>query len=163
MHRENRGSPPSIRQSHFNATVKTSGSGQSGIEDIGTIGSRKKNHTGILFKAIHFGEQLIQGLLTLIVAATNPCTALPSDGINLINENNARSLLLCFSEQITNPAGAHADEQLDEFRGSHREERHTRFSCNCTGQQRFSGSRWPNKQDTTGNFCPESNEGFGLL
>jgi hypothetical protein len=49
-------------------------------------------HTCVALEAVHLSEQLVDGLLALIIAATQACTTLPAHGINLINEDDARGL-----------------------------------------------------------------------
>ena len=50
---------------------------------------------------IHFSQQLIDGLLPLVVASTHASPTLPSHGIDLIDEHDAGRLLLRPCEQIT--------------------------------------------------------------
>ncbi len=51
-------------------TVKATRTQQGGIEDIRTVGCGNDDHAGVAFKAIHFGEELVEGLLAFIVATT---------------------------------------------------------------------------------------------
>ena len=46
------------------------------------------------FSHAHLAGHLIQGLLALIVAAAHAGAALPTDGVNLIDEDDAGSFLL---------------------------------------------------------------------
>ena len=58
-----------------------------------------------------------------------------SDGVNLINENDAGRVLLTLLEQIADAAGAYADEHLDEVRTGNREERNVGFSRDGSRQE----------------------------
>src|SRR6185437_1085432 len=96
---------------------------------------------------VHLGEDLVERLLPLIVAADRrraaPCTA---DGIQLVDEDDRRGHLLGLLEQITYATGSDTNDHLDELRGRHREERHVRLAGNRTSQQRLSGARWTGQQ-----------------
>ena len=47
-------------------TVKTAWTHQCSV-DVGTVGRRHDDNAGVALEAIHFGEQLVQRLLTLVV------------------------------------------------------------------------------------------------
>ena len=60
------------------------------------------------------GEELIQGLLSLVVAAHDRADAsrLPQR-VQLVDEDDARSLLLGLGEEVAHARGSDADEHLD--------------------------------------------------
>jgi len=60
------------------------------------VGGGDDNNAGVAFKPVHFREQLVEGLFSFVVAAANSSTALTSDRVNFINEDQAggRCLLL---------------------------------------------------------------------
>src|SRR3989338_2759827 len=89
--------------------------------------------------------------------------ALPSDGIDLINENDAWRVLFRTNEEIANTTGAHADEHFDEFRSRNREKRHTGFSRNRAREERLSRSGRPDKKNTFGNLCSPFDLFFFIL
>ena len=62
---------------------------------IRPVGGCKHNDSGVSLEAIHLCEQLVDGLLALIIATPHAGTPLSSHSINLINEDNAWSLCLC--------------------------------------------------------------------
>ena len=47
----------------------TTSAAKRGVEDVVAVGRRDDEDAGIGFEAIHFDEQLVQGLLAFIVAA----------------------------------------------------------------------------------------------
>ena len=51
--------------------------------------------TCVALKAIHLGKKLIQGLFTLVISTSHSSASCPSDGINLINKDDAWCILLC--------------------------------------------------------------------
>lgn len=58
------------------------GAQQRRIETVGAIGCGKDNDTLVVIEAIHLGQQLIERLLTLVVAAKTAAIALLTDGID---------------------------------------------------------------------------------
>src|SRR5947199_7539625 len=53
---------------------------------------------------------------TFRMPAAQACTAVAPDGVDLIDENDAWSILFTLHEQVPHPRGADADEHLDEVR-----------------------------------------------
>ena len=70
-------------------------------------------------KAIHLGQQLVQGLLPLVVAAVLAAVALLANGVDLINEDDAGGFLLGLLEQVTDFGSAHAHEHFHELGAGH--------------------------------------------
>ena len=58
-----------VGMTHMDLTVKTTGTQQSGIENIGAVGCGKDDDTFGLAEAVHLYQQLVQGLLLFIMAA----------------------------------------------------------------------------------------------
>ena len=50
---------------------------------------------------VHLDEQLVKGLLALVVTAAKTRTALAADSVDLIDEDNAGRALACRIEQVT--------------------------------------------------------------
>ena len=104
-----------VRQLNRHPTVKTAGTGESRIKAFGAVGGSQNDDAGVFLKAIHLSEQLVQGLLTLVVAAVAAGVTLLTDGIYLIDENDAGGLFLGLLKQITDLGGTHAHEHLNKF------------------------------------------------
>ena len=119
-----------IRQIDRNLTIKTTGAKQCGIQHIRTVGSRNNDNTVVLAHAVHFYQQLIECLFTLIIAAAHSSTALSSDCVNLVDEYDTRFCLLRFFEHIAHTTGPGTDKHLHEIRSGYGEKRHIRFSGN---------------------------------
>src|SRR5437868_5789493 len=77
-------------------------------------------------------------------APENP--AVPPDGVDLVDEDDARRVLLALLEQVAHAARAHADEHLDEVRARDGEERHARLAGDGARQQRLARARRPHHQ-----------------
>ena len=95
--------------------IKTTGTHQRSIENIRTVGGRHDDDAGVAFEAIHLRQELVEGLLPLIVATTKAGTTLTTDGVDLVNEDDAGSIFLGLLEQIAHAAGTDADKHLDEL------------------------------------------------
>src|SRR5262245_35647400 len=54
-------------------------------------------------------------------------------------------------EQLSDPLGADASVDLDEFRAAAEEKRHVRLTGNRAREKRLAGSRWPDEQHALGN------------
>jgi hypothetical protein len=65
-------------------------------------------------EAVHLGEHLVEGLLALVVAAAEPRAPLAADGVDLVDEDDRRSLLARGLEQVPDSRRADADEHLHE-------------------------------------------------
>lgn len=75
-----------VGQLNGDAAVKTTGAQQSGIEAVRTVGGSEDDDTLVVVEAIHLGQQLVERLLTLVVAAKAATVTLFADGINLIDK-----------------------------------------------------------------------------
>jgi hypothetical protein len=70
-------------------------------------------------EAVHLGEQLIQGLLSLIVSAEAwTDAACAADRVEFVDEDYAGRLFARLFEQLADARGAYADEHLDELRAA---------------------------------------------
>ena len=87
-----------------------------GIENVWPVRCGDQDHAIVRFKAVHLDKKLIQGLLTLVVPAAQPCATVTSDSVNLVDEDNAWSVLFTLLEEVTNTASADADEHFHEVR-----------------------------------------------
>src|ERR1700730_15501692 len=72
--------------------------------------------------------------------AAETMSTVPSDRIDFINENNARSGFFSLLKHIANSRRSHADKHLDEIRTADAEKWNVRFSGNRPGQKCLAGS-----------------------
>src|SRR3546814_18661430 len=89
-------------------------------------------------EAVHLDQQLVQRLLALVVPATQARAAMAADGVDLVDEDDARRVLLALLEHVAHAAGADADEHLDEVGARDREERPLGLTGDGLGQTRKS-------------------------
>ena len=140
-----------VRQVNMNLPIETSGTQQGGVEHIGTVGGSHDDDTAVGAESIHFGKQCVERVLPLIVAAHGGILRPGSShSVNLIDEDDTRSFLLCLTEQVPDAAGAHANEHFDKVAATHGEERHSRLSSHSLGQQSLTSSRRSHQKGSLG-------------
>ena len=101
---------------HQHLTVEATGAKQGLIEDFGAVGGGEDDQPDRAVEAIHFGEQLVQRLLTLVVSAGRSSdTACAAQRIQFINEDDRRRLPAGLLEQVAHARRPHADEHLDKL------------------------------------------------
>ena len=84
------------------------------VEDVGPVGGGDEDDAVLRLEAVHLDEQLVEGLLALVVAAAHAGAAVAADGVDLVDEDDAGRVLLGLLEQVAHAGGADADEHLDE-------------------------------------------------
>src|SRR5205814_316121 len=116
------------------------GAQQRWVEDLRPIGSRDQYQAGTRVEPVHLDQQLVQGLLLLVVPTESGGAARPAKRVELVDEDDRRRLLPRLLEQIADSRGADAYEHLDELRARDREERHARLASDRAREQRLAGS-----------------------
>ena len=144
-----------VRAIHDDATVEAAGTQQRGVEDIRSVGRRNEDDALVRFEPVHLDEKLVQRLLALVVAAAEAGTTMAADGIDLIDEHDARGILLPLLEQVANARRADADEHLDEIGAADGKEWNVRLAGNGPRQQRFPRSRRAHEKDALRNAAAE--------
>src|SRR5690606_21870642 len=103
--------------------------------------------------AIHLDQQLVEGLLALVMPAAEAGTAMTADRVDLVDEDDARRMLLGLLEHVAHAAGADADEHLDEVGTGNAEERHLGLAGDRARQQGLAGARRADHQHATRNLA----------
>ena len=118
-----------VRWLHRDPTIESSGSQQGLVEHVGAVSRREHDHSLSRAEAVHLRQDLIEGLLLLGIATGKDAgTARPTDGIQLVDENDGRRRFAGLLEQVAHATGTNADDHLDELAGAHAEERHVGFA-----------------------------------
>lgn len=138
-----------IGQFHLDAPVKASGAQQGLVQCLRPVGGSQNHNTLAAVKTIHLRQQLIQGLFALIIPR-EAVVALLSDGINLINKNNAGGLFIGLLEQVAHLGRSHSDKHLDKLRTGYGKKRHFGLTGHGTGYQGLSRSRRAHQQSALG-------------
>src|SRR5262249_9553057 len=155
--------PAHVGSRHDDAAIETTGAKDRRVEDVGTVGGGDDDDAFVRFEAVHLDQQLVQGLLALVVPAAETGAAVTADGVDFVDENDARRVLLALLEQIANAARADAHEHFNEIRARNAEEGHAGFTCNRAGEQRFAGSGRAHHQNALGNAAAELLELLRIL
>ena len=164
MDLQDRFPPLQIRLVNHDLAVEAPGPQQGLVKDFRAVGGRQHHHPLAGVKTVDFHQQLVQGLLPLVVAAHGQgAAALPADGIQLINENNAGSLFAGLIKKVPHPGRPDADKHFDEFRTADTEKRNSGFAGNRLGQQGFPGSRRSHQQDAFRHMPSKALEVLGIF
>ncbi len=154
---------PNVGIVQHDLTVEAARAQQRGIEHIWSVGGRDDDDIGVGVEAVHLHQNLVQRLLAFVVATAEAGAALAAHGIDLVDEDDAGRVALGLIEQIAYPAGADADEHLDEFGATDGEERHAGFAGNGAREQRFAGAGRADQQDAARNARAERGKFIGIL
>ena len=140
---------------HRDLPIEAAGTQQRRIEHVRTVGRGENDNALVRFEAVHLDEQLVQRLLALVIAAAEAGAAMATHGVDFIDEDDARGVLLRLIEHVTHAARTDADEHLDEVRARDREEGHVRFACDSARDERLTGTRRTDEQTAARNASAE--------
>ena len=146
------------------AAVEATGAQDRRVEHVGAVGRRDDDDAFVRLEAVHLDEELVQRLLALVVTAAEAGAAVTTDGVDLVDEDDAGRVLLPLLEQVANAARADADEHLDEVGARDGEERHARLAGDRAREQRLAGARaGPSSSTPFGMRPPRRWNFFGSL
>ena len=125
---------------------KRPGPQQGRVEDVGPVGGGDDDDVGVGVEAVHLDQDLVEGLLALVVRAAQPGAALAADRVDLVHEDDAGAVALGLVEEVAHAGGADAHEHLHELGAGDAEEGHARLTGDRPGQQRLAGARRADQQ-----------------
>ena len=131
---------------HDDLPVEAAGAQQRRVQHVGPVGGGDQDDAFVGFEAVHLDQQLVEGLLALVVAAAEAGAAMAADRVDFVDEDDAGRVLLALLEHVAHAAGADADEHLDEVGAGDGEERHVGFARDGARQQRLTGARRTDQQ-----------------
>src|SRR5690606_38394700 len=102
--------------------IEAAGPKEGGVEHVRTVRRGEEDDALRAVETIHLDEELIERLLALVVPAAETRAAMPTDRVELVDEDDARRLALRLLEEVADARGADPDEHLDEVRAAEREE-----------------------------------------
>ena len=100
---------------HSDLSVKAARAQERGVKDVGAVCRAQDNQAFFVVKAVHFDQQLVEGLLALVVSSKVVDAAF-SNRVKLVDENDARRLFARGPEQVAHAAGSYADKHFDKVR-----------------------------------------------
>ena len=142
VHLEDEAASLPVRGLHHDAAIETARPQQRLIEHIDAVRRADHDHGRGRVEAVHLGEDLVQRLLPLVAAAEAAAgaAARSPDGVELVDEDDRRRLLLRLPEEVADTGGAYADDRLDELGGRHREEGGACLAGDGSREQRLAGA-----------------------
>ena len=152
-----------VRAVEDDLAVEAAGPQERRVEHVGPVRGGDDDDVRVRVEAVHLDEDLVEGLLALVMAAAQAGAALASDRVDLVDEDDARRIALGLVEQVADAAGADADEHLDELRARDAEERHARLTGDRASHQRLAGARRADEQHATRDARAERVELLGEL
>ncbi len=148
---------------HHDLAVEAARPQQRRVEHVGPVGGGDQDHALVRLEAVHLDQQLVEGLLALVVAAAEAGAAMAADRVDLVDEDDAGRVLLALLEHVAHAAGADADEHLDEIRAGDREERHVRLAGDGAGEQGLAGAGRADQQHALRDLAAEALEFLRVL
>ena len=133
------------------------------VEHVGPVGRGDQDDAAADVEAVHLDQQLVEGLLALVVPTAHAGAAVATDGVDLVDEDDRRGVLLGLLEEVADPAGADTDEHLDEVGAGDGVEGHAGLTGDRAGEQRLAGARRAVEQDALGDLGPDGLELRRLL
>ena len=126
--------------------IEASRSQQRWVECFGPIGGGHHNHSAVTTETIHLDEQGVERLLALVVSTNLSATTGLAEGIQLVDENDARGAAFGLAEHVANAGGTHTNKHFDKVGTAKAEERHTCFAGNRLGEQGLTGTGGTDEQ-----------------
>ena len=100
VHLEDLAATEPVRAVDDDLAIEASWAEKRGVEDVRTVRRGDQDDVVLHLEAVHLDEQLVQRLLALVVAATEPGAAVSADGVDLVHEDDAGRGLLGLLEQV---------------------------------------------------------------
>ena len=132
------------------------------VEDVRPVGGGDQDHAGVDVETVHLDQHLVERLFALVMAAAETRAAMPTDGIDFVNENDGGRVVFRLFKEVAHAAGANADEHLHKVRAGDGVEGHAGFSRYGPGQQRLSSAGRAVEQHALGDLGPQRLEPRGL-
>ncbi len=129
-----------VRQLHRDAAVKAPRPEEGFVQGVRPVGGRQDDNSLFAVEAVHLGQQLVEGLLPLVVAADAAVVPLFADGVDLVDEHDAGGFFLGLFKQVPDFGCAHTHKHLHKFRAGDGKEGNLGFPSHRLGQQGLAGA-----------------------
>ncbi len=134
---QDRLAPRHVGRRDVDLTIEAAGPQERRIEVLQAVGGAHHDHVLAAAEPVELDEELIQRLVVLAVEAA---ATLRPDGVELVDEDDRRSVLAGLLEQLADARGAETREHLDERGGARRVEVRARLLGDRLGEQRLAGT-----------------------
>ena len=111
-------------------TVETTRTRQRGVEYVGAVGRCHNDNALVRAETVHFNEQLVERLLSLVVSAAETCSAVTTDGVDLIYKYYTCRRFSREFKEVSDTRRTDADVHFHKVRAGYREERNSGLACN---------------------------------
>ena len=152
---ENQLAAANVRQGHHHLAVEAPGAQQRRIQHVGPVGGGNDDDALAAGKPVHLHQELVQRLLSLVVTAAHAGAAVATDGVDLVDEDDARRLLLGLLEHVAHSRCAHAHEHLDEIRSGDGKEGSFGLAGDRARQQRLAGAGRAHHEHALGDLAAQ--------
>mmetsp|Transcript_35777 Transcript_35777/g.106792 ORF Transcript_35777/g.106792 Transcript_35777/m.106792 type:complete len:256 (-) Transcript_35777:1616-2383(-) len=148
-----------VRLVNLNLPVEPPRSSECLVENVYAVGAGEYDHIARGREAVHLDEELIESVLALIVAARHSATtALPADGVDLVDEDYAGRIAPRFLEEVPDARWTDAHEHFNEVGSGDTVERDAGLTSHSLSQEGLAGARGTAQKGTLGNFGPQLSE-----
>lgn len=158
MHLEDTLATDDVWIRHHDLAVEAARTQKRWVKNVGTVGGGDQDDAFVGFEAVHLDQQLVQRLFAFVVTATETGATMATDGVDFVDEDDARCVLLRLLEHVAHAACADADEHFNEVRTGDREERHIGFTGDSTGEKRLTGTGRADQQHAAWNTAAKTLE-----
>jgi len=163
VHLEDGGAAAEVGQVDDDAAVEAARAQQGAVEHVGAVGGGDADDARVALEAVHLREDLVERLLALVVAAGHAGAALPPHRVDLVDEDDARGVLLGLPEEVAHARRAHAHEHLHELGPRDGEERHPALAGHRLGQQRLARAGRALEDHAARDACAEVGVPLGVF
>ena len=154
---------PNVRHFDHDLSVESSGPEERRVQHVRTVRRRQYDDTVLGVETVHLHKHLVEGLLSLVMAAAVARAADTADRVQFVDEQDAGRALAALLEEVPDSAGAHADEHFHEIGAGHVEKGDIRLSRHGLGQQGLAGARHSDEQYALGDVGSQLQELLGVL
>ena len=158
MNLENALASDDVRVRHGDLAIEAAGTQQRGVKHVRPVCGGDEDDPLVGLEAVHLDEELVQRLLALVVAAAEARATMATDGVDLVDEDDAGRVLLGLLEHVADTAGADADEHLDEVRTRDGEEGDVGLAGDGASQQGLAGAGRADQQHAARDTAAETLE-----
>mmetsp|Transcript_26025 Transcript_26025/g.29787 ORF Transcript_26025/g.29787 Transcript_26025/m.29787 type:complete len:462 (-) Transcript_26025:596-1981(-) len=148
-----------IRNTDIDFTIETTESSQCSIDSVRSVGGSNANNLSSSLKTIHKSQQLGNNSL---FDFTVGLVSLGSNGIDFINEDNSRGILLGFFEGLSQVRFGFTSHLTHNLGTIDQEKEGTSFVGNSSGDQSLSTTGRTVQQNSTRRFHSQSFEKSGM-
>src|SRR5262249_2427017 len=89
-----------IGKRNHHTAIEAAGPQQGRIKNVRAVGGRDQDYAFVGLKAVHLHQQLVERLLALVVPAAQTCATMAAHGVNFVDEDDARRVLLALLKQV---------------------------------------------------------------